>query len=55
MNESIIKELKTIYSTKIRSTDPAAVKADIKTIKPATDKKSFFNGVIEKLNIIVPK
>ncbi len=56
MKESVIKEVKSIYSSKIRNNDPTAIKADIKTIK--ADKKSsqtFFNGVIEKLNIIVSK
>ncbi len=56
MNESVIKELKSIYSSKIKNNNPDAVKADIKTIKAETKgKKSFFNGVIEKLNIIVSK
>lgn len=56
MNEAAIKEIKSIYSSKIRSTDINSVKADIKQIKLPSDKpKSFFNGVIEKLNIIVNK
>ena len=47
MNEATIKEIKSIYSSKIRSTDINSVKADIKQIKPPSDKpKSFFNGVI---------
>lgn len=56
MNESVIKEVKSIYSSKIRNNDPTAVKADIKTIKAEPkETQSFFNGVIEKLNIIVSK
>lgn len=53
MNESIIKEVKSIYSAKIRTNTPLTVKSDIKTIKPdIKNQKTFFNGVIEKLNII---
>lgn len=53
MNESIIKEVKSIYSQKIRTNNPTAINADIKKIKPEAKKqKTFFNGVIEKLNII---
>ena len=33
MNEATIKEIKSIYSSKIRSTDINSVKADIKQIK----------------------
>ncbi len=56
MNESIIKELKSIYSSKIKNTNPEALKSDIKAIKAnPKGSKSFFNGVIEKLNIIVSK
>lgn len=56
MDESVIKEIKSIYASKIRNTDPTAVKADIKAIKSEIKgSKSFFNGVIEKLNIIVSK
>lgn len=56
MNESVIKEVKSIYSSKIRNNDPTSIKADIKAIKAETKgPQSFFNGVIEKLNIIVSK
>lgn len=56
MNESVIKEIKSIYSSKIRSNEITPVKADIKQVKPQSNRpKSFFNGVIEKLNIIVNK
>lgn len=56
MNETVIKEIKSIYSGRIRSNNPTAITPEIKTIK--TEKKtskSFFNGVIDKLNIIVSK
>jgi hypothetical protein len=56
MNETVIKEIKSIYSGRIKSTVPPTVVApEISTIKPHThgEKKSFFNGVIDKLNIIV--
>lgn len=56
MNESVIKEIKSIYSGRIRSNNPAAVTPEIETIKPTKkEHKTFFNGVIEKLNIIVTK
>ncbi len=55
MNEATIKEVKSIYSSKLRSVDPTSVKTDIKSIKAQKANKSFFNGVIEKLNIIVQK
>lgn len=56
MNESVIKEIKSIYSGRIRSDNPAAVTPEIQTIKPERkEHKTFFNGVIDKLNIIVPK
>ena len=53
MKESEIKELKSIYSSKIRKADPTAINSDIKSLKSVKSKKTFFNGVIEKLNIIV--
>lgn len=53
MNESVIKEIKSIYSQKIRTNDPTVINADIKKLKPdVKHSKTFFNGVIEKLNII---
>lgn len=57
MNETVIKEIKSIYSGRIKSTvSPTVVTPEISTIKPKTNgnKQSFFNGVIDKLNIIVP-
>ena len=54
MNETIIKEIKSIYSAKTKSNSPAHVTPEIKTIKPEhKNRKTFFNGVIDKLNIIV--
>lgn len=56
MNESTIKEIKSIYSSKILSTNSVVQKPDIKALKPGTcDSGTFFNGIIEKLNIIVSK
>lgn len=56
MNETVIKEIKSIYSSRIKSDNPAAITPEIQTIKPETkEHKSFFNGVIDKLNIIVPQ
>ncbi len=54
MNETVIKEIKSIYSGRIKSANPAAVTPEIQTIQPEKkENKSFFNGVIDKLNIIV--
>ncbi|MBQ8669343.1 hypothetical protein IJ472_06155 [bacterium] len=56
MNESIIKEIKSIYSARIKSNNPAHITPEIKAIKPEhKSNKTFFNGVIDKLNIIVEK
>lgn len=56
MNETIIKEIKSIYSAKIKSNNPAHVTPEIKAVKPEhKGRKAFFNGVIDKLNIIVNK
>lgn len=56
MNETVIKEIKSIYSARIKSDNPAAVTPEIRTIKPEKkSNKTFFNGVIDKLNIIVNK
>lgn len=56
MNETVIKEIKSIYSSKIRNNNPTAVNTDIKSItSETTENQTFFNGVIEKLNIIVSK
>lgn len=57
MNETVIKEIKSIYSGRIKSTVPPTVVApEITTIRPnmTGKKQSFFNGVIDKLNIIIP-
>ena len=52
MNKSVIKEVKSIYSNKIRTKNPATLTPEIKSIKPeAKNSKTFFNGVIEKLKI----
>ena len=56
MNETIIKEIKSIYSAKTKSNNPAHVTPEINASKPEIkSNKSFFNGVIDKLNIIVDK
>ena len=56
MNETVIKEIKSIYSSRIKSENPAAITPEIQTIKAEKkDNKTFFNGVIDKLNIIVNK
>lgn len=54
MNESIIKEIKTIYSGRITPENTAAVTPEIKKTpqKKSRKNKTFFNGVIEKLDII---
>lgn len=54
MNETVIKEVKSIYSGKIKSNNPVTVTPEIRTIKPSKKaNKTFFNGVIDKLNIVV--
>ena len=54
MNKTVIKEIKTIYSARIKSVNPVAITPEIQTIKPAKrNNRTFFNGVIDKLNIIV--
>lgn len=56
MNETVIKEIKSIYSARIKSDNPTAITPEIQTIRPdKKDNKTFFNGVIDKLNIIVNK
>lgn len=52
----MIKEIKTIYSGRVKSITPVNVSNDIKAISkpaPLQRKHSFFNSVIDKLNIIV--
>lgn len=52
MNKSVIKEVKSIYSNKIRTNNSVTFNPEIKSIKPETkNSKTFFNGVIEKLKI----
>lgn len=52
MNKSIIKEVKSVYSNKIRTNNSTTLNPEIKSVKPEIkNSKSFFNGVIEKLNI----
>ncbi|MBD5402786.1 hypothetical protein HDR58_08310 [bacterium] len=56
MNESIIKEVKSIYSGKKRNTNPNMPEFGLESDELNFDEpKSFFNGVIEKLNIVVEK
>ena len=56
MNETIIKEIKSIYSARLKSNNPAHITPEIKAIKPEQkENKTFFNGVIDKLNIIIDK
>jgi len=56
MNETVIKEIKSIYSSRIKSNNPAAITPEIKALKAGKrSNKTFFNGVIDKLNIIVNK
>lgn len=54
MNETVIKEVKSIYSGRIKSNNPTTVTPEIRSIKPSKKaNKTFFNGVIDKLNIVV--
>lgn len=56
MNETIIKEIKSIYSGRIKTDNPSNITPEIQTINAKKkENKSFFNGVIEKLNIVVTK
>lgn len=56
MNETVIKEIKSIYSSRIKSNNPAHITPEIQAIKPEhKENKTFFNGVIDKLNIVIPK
>lgn len=54
MNESIIKEIKTIYSGRITPESTPAVTPEVKKTRRKNKSKNhtFFNGVIEKLDII---
>ena len=54
----MIKEIKTIYSGRIRSTNPMTSAPRIASVNPMTKsttarKSSFFNNVIDKLNIAI--
>ena len=52
----MIKEIKTIYSGRIKSTNPLATTpriASMNTTEKSAKKSTFFNNVIDKLNIIV--
>ena len=52
MNKSIIKEVKSVYSNKIRANNSVSMNPEIISNKNKVKKeKTFFNGVIEKLNI----
>ena len=54
--ETMIKEIKTIYSGRIKSTNPLATTpriASMNTTEKSAKKSTFFNNVIDKLNIIV--
>lgn len=54
MKESMIKELKTLYSSKtLKNKNNMILPQEIKPKKKI--KKTFFNGVIEKLNINTEK
>jgi hypothetical protein len=57
MNKTKIKQIKSMYSAKIHSQNPQTATPEIgKGIKKNTAKKTtFFNGVIDKLNIVVSK
>ena len=56
MNESIIKEVKSIYSAKVRNTNPNMTEFGLESDElNFNEPKTFFNEVIEKLNIIVEK
>ena len=54
--ETMIKEIKTIYSGRIKSTNPYKTTPNIASMNPVSKtpgKNTFFNSVISKLNIIV--
>ena len=53
MNETIIKEIKSIYSS--RTHNPKLITPEINIRQKRKGKKSFFNGVIDKLNIVIEK
>ena len=59
MNKTTIKEIKSIYSGRIKSQKSEVTNTEIKTIKnnikTSSGKNGFFTGVIEKLNITPKK
>ncbi len=56
MNEAIIKEIKTIYSGRVTPENSPVVTPEVKKdnkTKKVYKSKTFFNGVMEKLDILV--
>ena len=54
MNEAIIKEIKTIYSGRVTPENSPVVTPEVKKeTKKDCKSKTFFNGVMEKLDILV--
>ena len=54
MNEAIIKEIKTIYSGRVTPENSPVVTPEVKKeTKKVCKSKTFFNGVMEKLDILV--
>ena len=54
--ETMIKEIKTIYSGKIRSTNPLTTTPNIASMNPLSKREkrnTFFNNIVDKLNIVV--
>ncbi len=54
--ETMIKEIKTIYSGKIRSTNPLTTTPHIASMNPlqkGEKRNTFFNNIVDKLNIVV--
>ena len=45
MNKSVIKEVKSIYSNKIRTKNPVTLTAEIKSIKPETKNSKTFSAL----------
>ena len=57
MNETIIKEIKSIYSgrTKVKNPITTLPEVNLKKNTVVSSNKTFFNGVIEKLDIPINK
>lgn len=55
--EEMIKEIKSIYSGRIKSANPFVTTSNIASVNPMAKsmvkKNTFFNSVIDKLNIVV--